>query len=834
MLTNTIIMALRYLASRKLRTTLTTLAVVIGVAVIFAGNLLLPGMMESFRRMTASVAGGADITLSSRAGVYFQPDKAMETLRKVEGVRAVTPVLSWTIRVPSAPEVELIGVDPATVQEVHPYTLKAGRFLQPGDHMAAVISAPREGQPAVAVGDTWPVATADGVKQFTIVGIFSGLPSVVPQLVVPLPDAQAALGQPGMASSLEVAVAPGASREAVQAAALKALGDSFQAGAAEAQLSMGTALQMGYAIFTLLGLLALFIGGFLIFNTFHTVILERRHDLAMLRALGAERRQVTLMILVESLVQGVVGTAAGLLLGYGMVTGVASWMATSYASQILSGLKFEIGLNAQAFALAITFGILTTLIAGYLPARAAGKVSPLAALRPALPSEERRARRTNLIVGAVLCALAVVLLVAGATTAALGAILFLVGAAVASAGLVAPVARLLSPLLTLWFAREGDVARGNLARQPGRAAVTGGALMTGLAMLIVSVATVASLQKYTSDLVRRTFSSDLLVMPQSIVLSTNLGASSNLAERLRALPEVGAVTSLRAGTTLANGQEATVLGIDPETYPKVSGLAFSQGSADEAYAGLKSGRAAIANAVAAATLGVKPGDEVVVQGLQGPQTYRVVGIANDALNIKIMTLYVSQENLQADLGRSDDLMLLVNLKPGAGLEEARKKAAAIVADYPQFSLYVAADYRSQLGALITQGMNGMYILGFVILFPAALGLLNTLTINVLERTREIGTLRAVGASRRQVQRMIIAEALLLGLFGAALGVLAGVAMSYGFVAAFTGIGWQMPYAFPLAGIIAAIVVGIFLALVAGVLPARNAAKLDIIRALQYE
>ena len=122
----------------------------------------------------------------------------------------------------------------------------------------------------------------------------------------------------------------------------------------------------------------------------------------------------------------------------------------------------------------------------------------------------------------------------------------------------------------------------------------------------------------------------------------------------------------------------------------------------------------------------------------------------------------------------------------------------------------------------------------VYLVPAALGLLNTLTINVLERTREIGTLRAVGASRRQVQRMIIAEALLLGLFGAALGVVAGVAMSYGFVGAFGSLGWQMPYAFPAAGIVAAVVVGLFLALVAGVLPARNAARLDIIRALQYE
>ena len=122
----------------------------------------------------------------------------------------------------------------------------------------------------------------------------------------------------------------------------------------------------------------------------------------------------------------------------------------------------------------------------------------------------------------------------------------------------------------------------------------------------------------------------------------------------------------------------------------------------------------------------------------------------------------------------------------------------------------------------------------MILIPAALGLLNTLTINILERTREIGIVRAVGGSRKQVRRIVIAEALLLGLFGAAVGVVVGVVMSYGFILAFSLIGWKMPYIFPVMGMIAAIVIAIVLALFSSILPARNAAQLDIIRALQYE
>ena len=146
----------------------------------------------------------------------------------------------------------------------------------------------------------------------------------------------------------------------------------------------------------------------------------------------------------------------------------------------------------------------------------------------------------------------------------------------------------------------------------------------------------------------------------------------------------------------------------------------------------------------------------------------------------------------------------------------------------------ASEFRDQMVDTTKAATVLFYGVALLILIPAALGLLNTLTINVLERTREIGVIRAVGSSRSQVRRIVTAESLLLGVFGAAMGVLAGVAMSYGIISASSAVGWKMPYEFPLAGIIAAIIVAVLLALFAAVLPARNAAKLDIIRALQYE
>jgi putative ABC transport system permease protein len=190
--------------------------------------------------------------------------------------------------------------------------------------------------------------------------------------------------------------------------------------------------------------------------------------------------------------------------------------------------------------------------------------------------------------------------------------------------------------------------------------------------------------------------------------------------------------------------------------------------------------------------------------------------------------------MAADFNRTEDVLLMANFRPG--VEDAAGLAAVqtIMADYPQFTAHLTGEYRQTLVDTTNAAFVIFYGLAGLILIPAALGLLNTLTINILERTREIGIVRAVGGSQRQVRRIVTAEALLLGIFGAALGVLAGVAMSYGFIGAFAALGWEVPYIFPLAGIIAAIVVGVVIALFAGILPARSAARLDIIRALQYE
>lgn len=839
-----VFMAWQYLKGRKLRTALTTLAIVFGVALIFAINLVLPAFLDAFKQ-TVSAVTGADLSISSVTGEAFAPDPVLDPVGGMAHVRAVTGILHRQFTLPeygdddlfgSIDRVELIGVDPASVERVHPFTMSEGRFLQPGDTGKAVLPAGiTDRAPQLKVGTTFSLVTAGGLKSFTVVGLLDEQGSLsAPEIVVTLPDAQAALDQSGLINRVEVSLSPGADEETASDEIEDALGEGYVLNANTNATDVLASARISFAMFDLFGALALFLGAFLIFNTFRTVVIERRRDLAMLRAIGATRRQIMAMILVESLLQGILGSLIGLLLGLGLAWGMISVMNgvfTRFTS--LSGISLS--LNAPAFLIAATLGLLTSLVAGYWPARTAGKMSPLEALRPVSEAKVRYAARWSLIAGGLCVALAVGLMLSSPEGAIGGALLFLLGIMIAAPGLVIPAARLFSPLLTLWFAREGDLARGNMIRQPGRAAITGSTLMIGVATLVLMAAIVTGIVGMFQSLTEDSFASDLLILPPSLAVYDNVvGADATLAERLQALPEVETVASLRYARTDTEGRALQVMGIDPVDYPQVVSLHFNEGDSATAYSALAGGRNAILTPLAAFALGLDQGSELPIQTANGPQTYRIVGIAQDVLTAKLNAIFMSQDNLAADFRKTEDVMLMVNLHSGADKEAALAEVNQILTDYPQFEAHLSRQYLDDLVNTTKATSSMFYAVAVLILIPAGLGLLNTLTINVMERTREIGVVRAVGGSRSQVRRMVTGEALLLGVFGSALGVLAGIAISYGVIAAFETIGWRMPYPFPLMGIIAGLIVGVLLALFSSILPARNAARLDIIRALQYE
>lgn len=849
-------LAARYLWGRKLRSFLTTLAIVFGVMVIFGMGILLPTMMQAFEKSLISISGAVDVTITHKTGEAFSVS-ALNKVKGVEGVGAIAGSISRPLNLPpnffgkgtNVSAVTLTGVDPAAASALHEYPLAQGRFLNANDGLAAVIPSSLADTLGLKVGDTLRLPATEGVARLTIVGLRPGRVSFGnEEVLVTLTQAQKMLDMSGLVNVIEanLTTKDPTQREAIVAQIQAQLGKTYVLNAITSESEFMGALQVAQMAFNILGFLTLFMGGFIIFNTFRTIVAERRHDIGMLRAIGASRGTIIGMILAEGLVQGVVGTAAGLFFGYLLgalvLTGMESVMRTFMNTQLGSPQA-----SPGLIAVSVLLGIGTALFAGLLPAFSAGRVTPIEVLRPAATTTFQRISRKATIAGAVLIVIALAGLLSGNFgLVALGGLLFLAGLVLVAPALVRPFANGLSVLMALAFAREGtgELAQGNITRQPSRAAITASATMIGLAIVVGAGGVMWSMTDTVMGLFTRSMQSDFMLIPPSLaVWRGDVGASQSLMNKLRSVPGVGTVSSLRyaASTIPASGARGSgelnisVLGIDPATFTEVSGMDFQKGSPQEAYPALNSGRTIIVNGILAAQAGLDMGQTVSLSTPQGQQDYHVVAVAGDVLNMKINTAYISQANMRADFNKSEDIFYQINLAQGANETAVNDRLKTIVEDYPQFSLVQTSVYLKEFMVQYDSIFAGMYVLLGVLSLPSLIAILNTLAIGVIERTREIGMLRAIGAARGQVRRMVIAEALLLAAIGTALGLISGLYLSYVFVQGVSASGiFKMQYSFPLVGLLAATAAGLIFGVLAAILPARQAARMGIIEALRYE
>jgi putative ABC transport system permease protein len=842
-----LLLAWRYLSERRLRTALTTLAVVFGVMIMFGMQGVIPAVRESFDENLTVAAHGVDLILTREGGALFPEETAVQ-VGGHPGVALVLPVLERPLRLPVAlalpavagrPIVALTvnGVDPATAANAIPIAPTQGRWFGPGEPRVALVRESLLEQTGLALGDTVRLPAAEGTVEVTIVGALPRRPVFGDEeLYLPLATAQALFGLPGQINALTGQFADGQDAEALRAAILAELGPGYSAGAVEAGgAEWDAVLRLGEAAFLLFGGLALAMGGFSILNTFRTGVAERRRDIGMLRAVGASRRVVTLMVVAESLLIGVAGTGLGILAGYALVTALLLAVGPTWARYFGAPLGAP-SFGPAAWLVSVGLGIGVPLLSGLLPALSAGSLAPLEALRPAEEATARAGGKGRLATGGALLGLALVGLLSGeARLALLGALLVLAGLIVLAPLLVEPLARHGGRLLALAFPREGGIAQGNLLRNPGRAAVTASAMLVSLAILVALAGLSTTFTRGLLGYLEQSMRADYMLVPEALILGQgNVGAGPELAERLRETPGISAVTTLRQTSGRVGEADAQLIGIDPATYPELAGLLFTAGEPEAAYGQLAAGGAVIVNGVLAAQAGVTPGDTVTLEALDGPREYIVAGVGIDYLNSRVATAYLSQAELEQAMGPQQDVLLMANRDPGADSATVEAALLELTRDYPAFSLVSFAQWRTEQVAANQARTNILSVLMAALAIPSLVALANTLGINVLERTRELGVLRAIGATRGQVQRIILAESLLLAALGVLGGVLAGVGLGYALVGAINGGGLSFPYVFPAGGIALACAVGLAFGVLAALLPARRAARLDIIAALRWE
>lgn len=838
-------LAWRYLKGRGLRTLLTTLAVVLAVMLMFGLNGILPGMMQAFSASMLRTAGKVDITVSSSLGDTFGLD-VQRRIARVLGIAVAAPVLERTVTLPprigvpaasQVSQVGVIGVDPFTAAKVRDFSVASGRFLTPADADSVVLASDLAGKFGVRLGGQLAVPSAVGSTRLTVIGLL-GTPTVPgqEQLFVTLSTAQRMFGETGRISTVEAAIVSGADRAVVQDAVTHAVGSNFTIGGVSTLGQLAASLQIGQAAMNMFGLFALATGGFIILNTFRTVVAERRHDVGMLRALGATRGTIVGMFLSEAVIQGVIGTGLGLLAGWGMAAAGLAAMAPIYETYLhlqAGGPVFE----TSTWVISIVLGVGVTVLGALIPAMSAGRVTPLEALRPQASGivYKRTAGRRAWIGAALIAGALLGLATRQSGLVGLGSVLFLVGIALVAPRLVAPLSDIFSNLIEIAFAREGAVARSNIQRNPGRSAITVSAVMLGLAAVVAMAGVITSIFGGFLTYLDKSLGSDYILIPRSIILSTgNVGAGPKLANEVRHVPGIGSVATLRLGTGKIAGRTVQAIGIDPVVYPRVATFDWAGGSNDSATGHLADGRTLIANGVYAAQNAVKIGDRVVFDTPTGPKTYRVIGVGSDYLNAKLSTVYISQDNLAKDFNQTNDLLVLADLLPGADRAAVERRLQTIVQEFTAFTLYSSKSWRAEQQAIFDQTIGVFYVLIAALALPSLLALLNTLAMSVLARTREIGMLRAVGSTRRQIRRMVMAESLLLTAIGTSFGILSGVWLGYALVTAMSSAGFPLPYYFPWAGILVTIAVGMGFGVLAALIPARSAAKLNIVDALHFE
>ncbi len=837
-------LAWRYLWGRKLRTVLTMLAVVLGVALIFGLNGMLPSMIKAFEQSTLAAAGKVDLTVSGNTGNTFSLD-VWRRIQRVPGVSVATPSLARAVALPrtgvvtGSGQVDIVtvnGIEPLTAGKVREYPVVSGRFLTPADS-GAVLGTDLAAKLGVKVGDTLVLPSAVGTGRFPVVGLLD-LPAVpgVEEIFVTLRAAQSLFGQaPDAVNTVDAKFDPGADRATVEAAVTRALGPDYRIGGIEGASQLLASIQVGQVAINMFGVMALAMGAFIILNTFRTGVAERRHDVGMLRAIGATRGTVIGTFIVESLFQGVIGTAIGLFGGWLIGLGMAA-MLRPLAGQYL---RFEIGgpeFPPGTWALAIVLGVGVSVAGALIPALSAGRVTPLEALRPQLGAVYERAAGKRAWVGAGAIVIALLMLATRESGAVFGgAFLFLIGIVLAAPAAITPLAAAFSNLIDIPFPDEGDIARSNLQRNPGRSAITASAIMVSLAIVIAMLGVMSAITAGFTGYLDKSLGADFIFLPQSLILSQgNIGSGPRLAEEIKRTPGIREVTSLRIAQSKVGASSVQVVGIDPKTYGDMASFEWGKGTTDAAIGQLGQGRTVIANGIYAAQLGISPGDRLVMETPTGPRTYRVVGVGSDYLNAKLSTVYVSQDSLARDFSVTNDLLLMADLTPGYDVTQVHSALSAVLKDYPEFTLWESAQWRAQQVQTLDSAMGFYYVLIGALSLPSLLALLNTLAMSVLARTREIGMLRAVGSTRRQIRRMVMAESVLLATIGTAFGIVAGTWLGYALVASMNSVGFPMPYVFPFQPVLVTIVVGVGFGVVAALIPARQAARLDVVQALHYE
>jgi putative ABC transport system permease protein len=849
-------LTLRGLTARKLRGVLTTLAVFFGVAMI-AGTLMLTDTVNSsFDSIFVDAKQGVDVSVKTTETIEDSRDgqppafeaAMLEEVEAVPGVaEAAGSIFDPTLAIlddagerigPQGPPHFAVSVVP---DRFSPWTYTEGSAPTAADEIGIdSITAEEEGY---ELGDTIRIAGTEPATEYTVSGIAefgSGVSLLGASLAIMTPEeAQRLTGKQDEFDEIVIAAEEGVSPEELKGAVDEALPASLTVRTGEEVSAAESGdFKEGFSflssVLLVFGGIALFVGGFLIFNTFSITVAQRTREFGMLRTLGASARQVLGTVALEAVIIGLVASLLGIAGGIGFVVFLRAFFDALGFSLPSAGLV----LSASTVFIALVVGLLSTTVASIIPALRATRVSPIEALREG--PAPRRPRRRRTLTASLVAAVGAVAIVWGlfatdslgeaATFIGLGMILLFIGVAMLGRRLIPPLAALVGRPIERLRGVTGLLARENTLRNPGRTSTTAAAVMIGIALVIFVAVFASAISKSFDEVVDRDFAGDL-VLQNTDGFSRIPGA---VAESVAEVPGVAVASAVAGGDGEVEGISGTqrVSGLDPETVSQVFNIDWVDGS-DATLAEL-GGDGAIIESDWGADNGVEVGDTIQVSTPTGREAaYTVLGSARDAAGLLIQTFAIPRDTLAQDFGIRADDFATVGFSEGEPFDVVR---ARVDAELVETSPNVEARSQQELKDDQREELNSILALIYVLLALSVLislfGVVNTLVLTIHERTREIGMLRAIGMSRNQVRRMVRYESVITAMIGAIMGAAIGLALAVIAVIALEDEGLVLSIPYPL------LVIVLVLAAVAGaaaaIAPARRAAKINVIEALQYE
>ncbi|WP_434582185.1 ABC transporter permease [Carbonactinospora thermoautotrophica] len=840
--------SLRSLLAHKLRLALTVAAVTLGVAFVSGSFVLSDTMGKAFDQLFGGLAKGTDVIVrahstdpDAQARGQTRPldQSVVDTVRRVPGVAAAEgSVTGYALILDKAGKPIQPGGAPtlggsmrADRSLASEFTFRAGRA--PAAPTEVALDAGTAKKTGYRVGDRVKVVFEHGTDEFTVVGIvgFGDTDNLVGATMASFETrtAQKLLGKTGKVDQVDVRAADGVSAVQLRDRIARALPAGAEAVTSEQVVGESSrSIRDGLGMFTKVLLafagVSLLVGSFVIWNTFSVLVAQRRREVALLRAVGATRRQVLGGLITEAGIIGLVSAGLGLAAGIGLAAGLRT---------MLDAVGMEVPTTSPVIAartviVALLIGVVVTVVAAVVPALAATRVAPVGALRAATPAASGRIGTARRLLGAGLLTAGTAGLGAAAVVKNQGGLTAL-SALVAFTGLVTA-----GPLLAraiAWAADRGRpggwrMAARNIGRAPQRAAATALALTIGLAVVCAVSVTAASTKASVAEAVNGGNRSDLILRPAA-AMGTG-GISPAVADILRGRDDLAAVMEVRFSHAKVNGTSTNVAGVETGTLDRVMNLGLASGS----LAGFRDGTLLLSTKQAQA-LGAKVGDTVTLTFPEtGAKTFTVAAtFERDSLVGAgyVLTLRDYASNVTSRL----DAAILVKYAAGADQAATKADVTKALAAYPNVKVEDQAEFVKDQQAHVDQMLGLVTALLLLAVIVAVLGIINTLVLSVVERTRELGLLRAVGATRRQVRAMVRRESVLMALLGALAGVTLGTGAGVALARSLADQGISS-LSVPVSALLGYVVVAALVGVLAAVGPARRASRVDVLKAITVD